>query len=322
MKNCKSNAASSGRLGVHPRILDLYSEFLTRDESLCRQQRMLLREPNASQTILVCGPTAVGKTAFCLQAWKNIHNSRRPLIHEQARFVPGEKELVGLFRRAEGGDLILQHISELAAELLGMLPALIERYPNVRILATSGEDPQIIQTTLNFQKIITIPPLRDRREDIRLIISTLLTRNGAMTCSSSAMELMMSKEWHEEFPQLSDCVFKSSWFARGENRTCVSLDDVTKSLSYQHVDLWFMQTLMNPAVRYTLARKGLKAFLRDLEAVTIAAGLVENNGNLSRLARNFQVPINTLLSRCKNMKDQLGNLQELMNWGTRNNFKK
>ncbi len=148
-----------------------------------------------------------------------------------------------------------------------------------------------------------------------MIVSTLLARHGAMTCSLAAMEVFLSSEWHEEFPQLSDCIFKSSWFARGDNRTCITKEDALGSLAAQHVDLWFIQSLMSPVVRYNLARKGLRTFLRDLEAVMIATGLAENHGNLSQLAKHYQLPINTLVSRCKGLKDHLQALQEIMDFG-------
>jgi transcriptional regulator with PAS, ATPase and Fis domain len=69
---------------------------------------------------------------------------------------------------------------------------------------------------------------------------------------------------------------------------------------------------MSSSLLKKLSERGLKFFLRDIEAMTLALGLAENEGNLSKLARDLQVPITTLVGRCKVLKEKISEFQGMM----------
>ena len=124
----------------------------------------------------------------------------------------------GLLRDTRGGTLLLSDFTETSAKLLSeILHALVNRsacpvnssihYPvNIRVIATTTSTDGYGQDDGELWKLgdklnatrITVPPLRERIEDIPLIIKDWLQRNSPEKehqFSSAAMQLLLSAEW-------------------------------------------------------------------------------------------------------------------------------
>lgn len=262
-------------------------------------------------SILVSGPSGSGKSLLIKHIWNASKEPRRVFVQANSASIKNASELRTLYRKAKGGDLFLKGIHELAFPILETLQSLINE-KKCRILGTLSDQFLDCDAGTLFEHSIHIPPLKERKEDLSYMVTKLLMKKAAMSCSHGAMVCLQNHEWREEYMELRDCVLKCIWFAKMENRFCIDAKDVAKSFSCKEVDYWHYESMGSSALEVSLERKGLKPFLSELEAIIIAKGLRATEGNISELARYLQLPISTLVSRVKVLKNEIKIMSEIL----------
>jgi transcriptional regulator with GAF, ATPase, and Fis domain len=161
-------------------------------------------------TVLLLGETGVGKELIAQAIHEKSSRSDRPLIkvncatlpealveselfgHERGAFTGADRQRKGRFELADGGTILLDEVGELAAGTQAKLLRVLQEGEfervggshtirvNVRVIAATnrklyeevpaGRFRQDLFYRLNVYPI-TIPPLRERREDIPLLVS-------------------------------------------------------------------------------------------------------------------------------------------------------
>lgn len=170
------------------------------------------RSTRTSSSVLIVGETGTGKELFAQSIHNGSNRSSAPFISQNCAALPdnliesllfgtkrgaftGATERPGLFEQAEGGTLLLDEINSLNPHLQAkLLRALQEKTIrrvgdthdkaiDVRIIATMNEDPieaianQRMRKDLYYRLgVVTlfIPPLRERKEDIPLLVETFV----------------------------------------------------------------------------------------------------------------------------------------------------
>lgn len=131
---------------------------------------------------------------------------------------------------------------------------------------------------------IEIPPLRERCQDVPLLIEHLTTtlspdEKSHPNFSPEAIQALMAYSWPGNVRELRNLVEKYCILFRGMN---VSLIDLPKEI----------QTPIYPAAKNTGAFESMeKSRIREL--------LVTNNWNQSRVARTLNLPLTTLRRKIK-----------------------
>ena len=153
--------------------------------------------------------------------------------HEKGAFADAAKRTLGAFERANGGTLLLDEVGDLPAELQPKLLRVLQEREleriggsgpvkvDVRIIATtsrnleedvsSGKFRQDLFYRLNVFPI-TIPPLRDRREDIPMLAQRFAARAAAEAGKEiqgfepEALDLLCGYEWPGNVRQLQNAV--------------------------------------------------------------------------------------------------------------------
>jgi two-component system, NtrC family, response regulator PilR len=193
-------------------------ELLGHSEPMRRVFDLLQRIASARTTVLVTGESGTGKERIARAIHEASDRRERPFLvvncgaipealmeaelfgHERGAFTGAVSSRLGIFREAEGGTVLLDEIAELPLALqVKLLRVLQERKVrsvgasaevsiDVRILAAtnrnveddvrSGRFRQDLYYRLNVIRI-EVPPLRDRREDIRPLAEHFLARCSA-----------------------------------------------------------------------------------------------------------------------------------------------
>ena len=193
-------------------------EVLGHSEAMRRIFDLVQRIANARTTVLLTGESGTGKERIARAIHEASDRRGKPFLvvncgaipetlmeaelfgHERGAFTGAVAARLGIFREAEGGTVLLDEIGELAPALqVKLLRVLQERKVrgvgasaevsvDVRVLAAtnrnveedvrSGRFRQDLYYRLNVIRI-EVPPLRERREDIRPLAEHFLARCAA-----------------------------------------------------------------------------------------------------------------------------------------------
>ena len=236
-------------------------------------------------TVLLTGQTGTGKELIARAIHRKSERSGRAFIsvncaaipqsliaselfgHEKGAFTGALQRHLGKFELAEGGTIFLDEIGELPPETqVALLRVLQEREiqrvggtqpirVNVRILAATNRDLQKAIAAGTFREDlfyrlnvfpIHIPPLRERKEDIPMLVEYFIDRFARKTgknirsIDKQSLELLESYSWPGNIRELQNVVERSvvlcdtdtlridnSWLSLGNSQ----LDSSTGSLA-------------------------------------------------------------------------------------------
>lgn len=210
-----------------------------------------LRAAKFDSTVLLLGESGVGKEVVARLIHQNSNRSEGPYIkvncgaipenlleselfgYEGGAFTGSRKEgKCGLFELADGGTLLLDEIGELPLELQVKLLRVLQdkefkpvggtsyKKVDVRVIAATNKDLEREMQSGSFRRDlyyrlnvipISIPPLRERPEDILALIEHFLkrlnTRYGvSKKISSRAMKLLYNYHWPGNVRELENLI--------------------------------------------------------------------------------------------------------------------
>jgi len=205
-------------------------------------------------TVLVTGETGTGKELIARAIHKRSDRCNGPFVsvncaaiphdliaselfgHEKGAFTGALQRRLGRFELAEGGTLFLDEIGELPAETqIALLRVLQEREfqrvgsnqtirTNVRVIAATHRDlpAAIAAGTFRsdlFYRInvfpLEIPPLRERKDDIRLLVEYFIDRyvskagKNIKRVDRKSMEQLQSYPWPGNIRELQNVIERS-----------------------------------------------------------------------------------------------------------------
>jgi transcriptional regulator with PAS, ATPase and Fis domain len=223
--------------------------------------------------------------------------------HEKGAFTGAQYRKKGKFEVADGGTVFLDEISDISLKTQTDLLRVLQEKEIVRV---GGNQPVkvdfrcVAATNKNLEELvkagtfrpdlyyrlhvfcIDLPPLRDRREDIPLLVAHFLNKFCMLTSrpvpqiSAEALQVLMNHEWPGNVRELENAVERALVVCRGpEIRPA--------DFSFQ------FQTEGAPSGRT----------LDDVERVHIERVLRETDHNLSRAARILDIDRTTLYNKLK-----------------------
>lgn len=162
--------------------------------------------------------------------------------HEAGSFTDAKELRIGKFESADGGTLFLDEIGELTLQAQVKLLRVIEEgmfsrvggnepiAVDVRVMAATNRDLATMVEEEKFREdlywrlnvlSLNICPLRERKEDIPLLVEQFLERYATPlgieqpTVSGKAIELLMTYEWPGNVRELQNCLYSAITVAGG-----------------------------------------------------------------------------------------------------------
>ncbi len=160
--------------------------------------------------------------------------------HERGAFTGASERRVGVFEAAEGGTVFLDEVGELPIELQPKLLRVLERREVVRVGSTTPRPVQVrvisatwrdLRTMINQGKFredlyyrlaqarVTIPPMRERPEDVPLLVHHFIQRlppgQGARAISPEALNELQRREYAGNVRELKSTVERAAMMAEG-----------------------------------------------------------------------------------------------------------
>jgi len=219
-----------------------------------RLYRMIAKAAQSTHPVLILGESGTGKEMVARSIHFSGPFKDKPYIpvdcgslvptlieselfgHLKGSFTGANQNKEGLLAIAEGGTVFLDEIGDLPIDLQSKLLRAIQekeirpvgstkRIPiNVRILAATNRDLETAVLQGGFRRdlyfrlnvlTLRLPSLRERRDDIPLLISHFLERlaqstRESRTISDEAIKLLLAHDWPGNVRELENCI-EGSW---------------------------------------------------------------------------------------------------------------
>ncbi len=250
-------------------------QIVGRDPKMLEICEMIKRVAQSKSSVLIEGESGTGKELIARAIHYLSPRAKRPFIkvncaaisetlleselfgHEKGAFTGAERTRQGRFQASDGGSILLDEISEMSPKLQAKLLRVLqereitrvggdESIPiDTRVMATTnrrleeeiekGRFREDLFFRLNVVRI-EFPPLRERREDIPLLVEHFLTRyNHDMGrrftgVSEQALRALTSYSWPGNVRELQNAIERA--IVLGEE-PAIQLDDLPESIRGQ-----------------------------------------------------------------------------------------
>lgn len=302
-----------------------FHRILGRSKGILAVFDLIRRVADSPANVLVIGESGTGKELVAKAIHYNSDRKDAPFIpvncaaipeqlleselfgHMRGAFTDARIDKRGLFEEAQKGTLFLDEISELPLMLQAKILRAIQEKEIRRVGATKSiaVDVRIIAATnLNLGEEVKgkrfredlyyrlnvielkLPPLRERREDIPLLVEAFLAKCGAARgkevkgISEAALAMLMDYAWPGNVRELENVVERAVTLSRGEK---ISPDDLPAAVQGARGD----RRVLDEAAEQTLP-------LHELEKEYIKKVLEKTGGNKYQAAHALGIDRKTL----------------------------
>jgi two-component system response regulator AtoC len=160
--------------------------------------------------------------------------------YEKGAFTGATKSKAGLFQAANGGTIFLDEIGELPLEMQAKLLRVLQEKEvrpvgsneretvDVRVIAATNRDLEAAYRAGTFRKdlyfrlnVVTVhlPPLRDRRSDIPVLVHHFLDRYAKASqiqVTPAAMKSLLQYDWPGNVRELENCIARAVTLGDGK----------------------------------------------------------------------------------------------------------
>lgn len=313
-----------------PRLVD----FVSKSQLMKSFMHLVRKVVNKDSSLLILGETGVGKERLARAIHRESPRADYPFIplncaalpetlleselfgHEQGAFTGASKARRGAFELAHKGTVFLDEIGDMPLKLQSKLLRVIQEREfcrlggeknikvDVRIMAATNHDLKQEVQTKEFRKdlffrlsviSLTIPPLRDRQEDIPNFVNSCLkflrTKIGTDVSgiSPGAMEKLLKYDWPGNIRELINVLERAMLLCDGNTIHTSDLPEEIakssmnwKSSSARTItpDASFIEEYINRNWRDARGE-----ILAEVEKLYFARLLEKNLGNISLTAQ-------------------------------------
>ncbi len=263
-------------------------ELIATSPSMCHALGAALDVAPAPTTVLLTGETGTGKEVLARFIHQSSPRATLPFTVIASSSIDLQ-QVEGALRH--GGTVLFDEIGSIAIEMQGRLLALLEGAHASRVIATSHRDLQDLvgrgqlRSDLYYRLDvfpITVPSLRDRKEDVAPLAESLLQRAGkhlgrqASRLTAEALGLLESQRWPGNVRELANVLERASIRSRGP-----MIEGADLGLIARPVEASFFPT-------------HLPLNLDQLERLAIVEALRRTAGNRTHAARLLNIGLRTL----------------------------
>lgn len=287
---------------------------------------------NSESNVLIQGETGTGKELIARALhFKSIRKDKpfvavncasipKELIeselfgYEKGAFTGASSRRTGKFEEAEGGTIFLDEIGELELSLQAKLLRVLQEREierigsnkkikvNFRLVSSTNRDlskevregrfREDLYYRINVVEI-KVPPLRDRKEDIPLMVSEFtkefsLRENKMVIVPEDVMNILSDYHWPGNIRQLRNTIERAVVISRKERITIADLpDELTGIIEARRLDSGYNRSILKSELRP----------LRDLELEAVKEALKLCNGNKSKAAKMLGISRKALYKR-------------------------
>jgi transcriptional regulator with GAF, ATPase, and Fis domain len=326
-----------------------HSEIIGQAPTIRRAIELAFNVADTNTTVLIQGESGTGKELLANLIHYNSGRENKPFVkincgaipetlleselfgHEKGAFTDARAQRQGRFEEADGGSLFLDEIGEMSLSAQVRLLRVLQDgeltriggkeviKTDARVIAATNIDLEKAVEEGRFRKDlyyrlsvfpITLPPLRERAEDIHLLVfhflETYKEKTGRFVSgiSKEALRALVNYEWLGNVRELENAIERAVIIASGRQ---IELDDLPEAISKRAFEA-FAQARQE---RAKAASEGnsigieieLPSAMDEIEKQVIEATLDYTNGDKSRASRLLNIGRKTLYRKLEEYKN-------------------
>jgi len=314
-----------------------FFDIVSKSKEMHRLFVILEQVAQSDSTVLLQGESGTGKELFARAIHSLSARSKGPLVivnlgalpdtlveselfgHKAGAFTDARADRIGRIGAAEKGTLFLDEIGDLSSHLqVRLLRVLQEKtyeplgsnktvHANIRIVAATNKDltdlvkrglfREDLYYRINVVKL-TLPPLRERREDIPLLVDHFLERFNRLSgkeiagVSQEVLSILMAYDFPGNVRELENII---------EHGTVLCQEGL---IDYQHLPDYLQPTRSFKEIGAHKSVSSKRVKWVDMERGFILQVLRENNWNRKAAAKELGIGRQTLWRRVKRLNIQ------------------
>jgi two-component system response regulator AtoC len=312
-----------------------FKNIISKNEKMRSIFEVIKKVAPYKSTILITGESGTGKELIARALHYNSDRSQSPFIpvncgaipenlleselfgHVKGAFTDAIRTKKGLFEEADSGTLFLDEIGELPSQLQVKLLRVLQDGEirrvgesksiqiDVRIITATAKDlPKEVSEGRFREDLfyrlnvlpITIPPLRERKEDIPLLVTHFINKYSesmgkkVMAITPKALDTLINYKWYGNVRELENTIERALVLTEGENIEFENLPIEIQNFQDQ------IQLQPAPLAEEEYSIKKASKFL---ETNLIKKALKKTKGNHTHAAKLLEISHRALLYKIK-----------------------
>ncbi|MFC1821410.1 sigma 54-interacting transcriptional regulator [Thermodesulfobacteriota bacterium] len=308
-----------------------FADMVGKDPAMQKLFEIIPIIADSESTVLIEGPTGTGKDLLAKVIHNSSRRTKKPMVkvncaalpdnllesemfgYVRGAFTGADRDKPGRFQEADGGTIFLDEIGDLPLSLQAKLLRVLEDqefYPlgsrkttkvDVRIIAATNQGLGTLVQEKRFREDLyyrlnvirlELPPLKDRKGDIPLLIDHALKRLAAVKdtevnrISEEAMEMLLNYEYPGNIRELENIL---------EHALIICQEE---SLELKHLPI-FLQKGISPSKPLETSDQDFEARRQSSEKRLIIEMLGRHNWHRGKAARELNIDRTTLWRKMK-----------------------
>lgn len=322
----------NARLRATVGVAESFEGFVGRSPGAKRVIEIIEKVAAYPSTVLLTGESGTGKEVLARALHARSNRSSQAFVavncgaipeslleselfgHERGAFTGAVRAHPGLFEQAHGGTLLLDEIGEMPLSLQTRLLRVLEantvrriggqrdRPIDVRVVAATARDLEQMAQDGSFREDlfyrlrvvhIQVPPLRERTEDIPILVDALMARaasrlnRSSVQLSEPAMAALIAHRWPGNVRELENAIERAMLMATGDR---IAVQDLPADLTPGDGEAMALEPGGDLSIkRHTAA----------LEALLIRRALAATEGNRSQAAGLLDISYKALVYKIR-----------------------
>jgi DNA-binding NtrC family response regulator len=265
-KACAFSRLREENVRLRSRLRELSATIVTRDPRMAALTNKVEKLAATDLPVLICGESGTGKEVVADSIHAASARGARPMVkincvafpetlldnelfgHERGAYTGADSVFKGLFEKADGSTLFLDEIGDMPLSIQAKILRTLQNNEirrlggaetirvNVRFIAATNKDIAELMNGKAFREdlyyrlntaVLSIPPLRDRRDDIPLLVAHFLaehSRGGPLSAgrpvqkevTPEVMERFLEYQWPGNVRELKNVVNYAAAMSSGE----------------------------------------------------------------------------------------------------------
>jgi len=345
-KNSISNGSTSPAPPQKPTNSSSERSIIGNSHPMQEVYKLLGKVSTSDITVLITGESGTGKELIARAVHHNSKRTSMPFIalncaaiphelleselfgFEKGSFTGANERKIGKFEQANGGTIFLDEIGDMPLDLQTKLLRVLQEKEitrtggnqpipiNVRIVAATNKILEKCVADKSFREDLyyrlnvlplELPPLRDRTEDISLLVDFFIQKansefNSEIShCSDKAMEILVNHRWPGNIRELENTIQRACLLSQGNTLRASDFPHLEQNNDKETSEDCALEALIENKLRSSLAQRDIveindlyEMVLHQMERPLIQIILDKTRGNQVRAAEVLGINRNTL----------------------------